>query len=107
MPRSTHVSEHNTGFGHSAYGHCSRIYELKRAVLVTDAIARLLPSRSPGGYWPSVSLIMERNADVCSADQLLLFVIFFEFLELCLFVAKQFLEHPAWLKIGRVLIIAR
>jgi hypothetical protein len=50
----------------------------------------------------SVSLIMERNADVCRADQLLLFVIFFVFLELCLFFAKQFLEHPAPLKIGRV-----
>ena len=49
-----------------------------------------------------MSLIMERNADVCRADQLLLFVIFFVFLELRLFVAKQFLEHPAPLKIGRV-----
>ena len=71
-------------------------------VLVTDAIAPTLPSWLPGGYWPSVSLIMERNADVCRADQLHLFVIFFVYLELCLFVAKQFLKHPAPLKIGRV-----
>ena len=80
------------------------LYELwsKRAVLVTNAIAPLLPSWFQGGYWPSVSLTMERNADVCRADQLLLFVIFFVFLELCLFVAKQSLEHPAPLKIGRV-----
>ena len=48
------------------------------------------------------AMIKERNADVCRADQLLLFMIFFVFLELCLFVAKQFLEHPAPLKIGRV-----
>jgi hypothetical protein len=73
----------------------------KRAVLVTSHRS-LLPSWSPAGCWPSVSLIMERNADVCRADQLLLFVIFFVFLELRLFVAKQSLEHPAPLKIGRV-----
>jgi len=44
----------------------------------------------------------ERKADVCRADQSLLFVIFFVFLELCLFFAKQFPEHPAPLKIGHV-----
>ena len=46
-----------------------------------------------------------RNSELSpdqSADQLLLFVIFFVFLVLRLFVAKQFLEHPAPLKIGRV-----
>jgi len=57
---------------------------------------RLIPSDMPKSH---------RNSELSpdqSADQLLLFAIFFVFLELCLFVAKQFLEHPAPLKIGRV-----
>jgi hypothetical protein len=55
---------------------------------------------SPGWLLAFVVADNEQNADACRANQLLLFVIFFVFLELRLFFAKQSLEHPAPLKIG-------